>query len=134
MADFNKGQTFLDIAAVNYYSSKPKYFITMSDADYDDDLIVCFVMNTEHRTDKYRVGCNKDYQRFIIEPGTFSFVTEHTSIMLLRESLYKYSEMYGDKIKLLDIAGDLLVRQIRNCIDWNNLTAKATRLIKDSFK
>lgn len=134
MADFNKGQVFLDQSAAIYQVSKPKYFITMSDADYDDDLIVCFVINTEHRMDRYQVGCNKDYQRFIIEPGTFSFIKEYTSIMLLRESFYKYSEMYGDTIKLMAIADDLLVRQIRNCINWDNLTPKATALIKNSFK
>jgi len=134
MADFNKGQSFLDTSAVNYFSSKPKYFITMSDADYDDDLIVCFVMNTEHRMDKYKIGCNKDYQRFIIKPGAFSFVTEYTSVMLFKESFYKYSEMRESTIKLLDMANDLLIRQIRNCIDWTDLTPRATKLIKDSFK
>ena len=49
MADFNKGQTFLDKSATNYQGTKGKYFIALSDADDDDDPVICFVMNTEHR-------------------------------------------------------------------------------------
>jgi len=134
MADFNKGQTFFDECAVNYEGTKGKYYIALSDADNDDDLIVCFVMNTENRMDKYHLLCNKDKQRFIISPGTFTFIKRYTSIMLMREVFYKYSEIYQDNIKLLDLTDDNLVRQIKNCIDWNYISEKAKNIIKQSFK
>jgi hypothetical protein len=134
MADLNKGQTFLDLSAINFFGTKGKFFIALSDAEDEDDLVVCFVMNTEHRMDKYNLLCNKNQQRFIIAPSTFSFVSEYTSIMLVKEVFYEYSEFFHDHIKLKDVADDLLVRQIKNCLDFNYLTPKAAKLIKDSFK
>ncbi len=134
MADFNKGQTFLDKSATNYQGTKGKYFIALSDADDDDDLIICFVMNTEYRMDKYNWLCNKDKQRFIIKPKTFEFITDPTSIILEKEAYYKYSEMYKPNIKLLDKADDTLIRQIKNCIDWNHISVKAANIIKQCFK
>lgn len=134
MADFNKGQTFLDLSAINFYGTKGKYFIALSNAEYDDDIIVCFVMNTEHRMDKYHLLCNKNQQRFIIAPKTFSFISDYTSIMLVKEVFYEYSELFRDHIKLKDLADETLIRQIKNCIDLNYITPKAAKLIKDSFK
>jgi hypothetical protein len=134
MADFERGQTFLDLAAVNIEGSTDKYYIGLSNADYDDDIIVCFVFNTEHRMDKYHLGCNKDKQKFIIAPKTFSFIKDYTSIMLNREVCYRLEEMYSDKIQLLDKAPDELCRQIKNCIDWDFITPKHVSLIKNSFK
>jgi len=133
MADFNKGQTFLDLSATNFQGTKSKYFIALSNAKDEDDLVVCFVMNTEHRMDKYHLLCNKSKQRFIIKPETFSFIKYYTSIMLVKEVFYQYSEFYKDNIKLLDIANETLIRQIKNCIDWKFLTPKAAKLIKESF-
>ena len=134
MADLNKGQTFLDLSATNYYGTKGKFFIALSNAEVENDLVVCFVMNTEKRMNKYHLLCNKNHQRFIIAPKTFSFISEYTSIMLVKEVFYEYSEFFQDHIKLKDVADDILVRQIKNCLDFNYLTQKATRLIKDSFK
>jgi len=134
MADFNKGQTFLDKSATNQQGTKPKYFIALSDADYDDDTIICFVMNTEHRMAQYNWLCNKDKQRFIIKPQTFTFITVPTSIILSKEAYYRYSEMYKPNIKLLEMADDTLIRQIKNCIDWNYISVKAANIIKQSFK
>lgn len=134
MADFNKGQSFHDKFATNYQGTKGKYFIALSDADEDDDFIICFVMNTENRMDKYEWDCNKDKQRFIIRPNTFSFIKNPTSIILEKEVYYKYSEMYQSNIELLDIASDVLIRQIKNCIDWNRISLKAASIIKQCFK
>ncbi len=134
MADFNKGQTFLDLKSVNIDGIKGKYFIALSDADYIDDEIICFVMNTEKFMSKYMVNCNKQYQRFIISPGTFSFISKPTSIMLEKEWHYRFEEMFMDTIKILDLAPDLLVRQIKNCIDWGYILPKAKKIIEDSFK
>ncbi len=133
MADFNRGQTFLDLSATNLQGTKGKYFIAMSNAEDEDDLIVCFVMNTEHRMDKYHLHCNKNEQRFIIAPGTFSFISVHTSIILVKEVFYQFHELFQDNIKLLDSASETLTRQIKNCIDWDFITLKAARLIKKSF-
>jgi hypothetical protein len=134
MAGFNKGQTFLDKSSTILSGTKGKYFIALSEAEYDDDLIVCFVMNTEHRIDKYHFDCNKNDCRYIIKPGTFSFIDRPTSIMLIREVFYKYNEMYQDNIVLLDIAEELLLRQIKNCIDRNFISPKAYNIIQNSFK
>ncbi len=134
MAEFERGQTFLDLAAESHRGTKGKFFIALSSADYDDDIIVCFVFNTEHRMDKYHVGCNKDVQKFIVAPKAFSFIDKYSSIMLHQACCYKLIEMYSDKIRLLEKADDQLCRQIKNCIDWNFVPAKFVPLIKDSFK
>lgn len=134
MADFKKGQLFLDQSATNLQGTKSKYFIAMSNANDADDLIVCFVMNTEHRMEKYHLNCNRDAQRFILPPKTFSFISDFTSIMLVKEVFYQYHEMYGDNIRLFEIANDTLLRQIKNCVDWNYISSKARRIIQESFK
>lgn len=134
MATFEKGQTFLDLGAINFYGEKGKYFIALSDAEYDDDLIVCFVMNTEKRMDKCHLHCNRELQKFIIKPNTFSFIKDYTAIMLILPCCYYLKEMYEPRIRLLDIADETLCRQIKNCIDWNEIPPKFKFLIKQSFK
>jgi len=134
MAEFDFGQTFLDKQATNFSGTKGKYYIALSNADYDDDLIICFVMNTEKFMDKYQYNCNKSAQKFIIAPNTFSFIDRDTSIMLDQPVCYKFIEMYGNNIKLLDQADETLCRQIKNCIDFNNIPPKFATLIKDCFK
>jgi hypothetical protein len=133
MAELERGQTFFDSRAVNLNQQKSKYFIALSNADFDDDLIVCFVMNTERRMEKYHIGCNKTSQKFIIKPGTFSFIKTYTSIMFDQPCCYQLNDIYEDNIKLLDKADDMLCRQIKNCIDWNYIPQKFSKLIKMSF-
>ncbi|MBN1294978.1 MAG: hypothetical protein JXB48_24290 [Candidatus Latescibacteria bacterium] len=135
MAEFDIGQTFLDLKSTNLFrATKGKYFIAMSEADYDDDFIVCFVLNSENRIDRYKFGCNKKHNKFILEPSTFSFLTNSTSIMLSQPACYKLAEMYQSNIKLLDKADITLCRQIKNCIDWNYIPDRLVNLIKTCFK
>ncbi len=134
MADFKKGQLFLDKSAINIQGIKGKYFIAMSDAEDDDDLIICFVLNTERRMEKYHLNCNKNFQRFIIPPDTFSFIHEYTSIMLVKEVFYKFAEIFENNILLLDMTNEILLRQIKNGIDWNYISPKAKNIILKSFK
>ena len=134
MAEFNKGQTILDLSATNMVGTKGKFFIALSDADDVEDEIVCFVMNTEKRMEYYHKLCNKEKGKFIIEPGTFSFIKDNTAIMLKKEVYYKFNEMFDMNIKLLDVANDLLLRQIKNCIEFKYLLEKGIELIKNSFK
>ena len=134
MADFDKGQTFIDFEASNINQTKAKYFIGLSDAYDNDDTIICFVMNTEKRLDRYHFNCNRENHRFIIPVDTFSFIKKPTSIMLISEWWYTLNDMYANNIKLLDKASDLLARQIKNCIDWNFLRPKSRKLILNSFK
>jgi hypothetical protein len=133
MPSFEKGQTFLDQKALDSTGSKPKYFIALTDAEYTDDEIICFVMNTENMMYRYHFECNKKDLRFIIRPGTFSFINHETSIMLNKEIYYTFEEICLDNIKLLDIANDLLLRQIRNCIDWDFMMLKTKRIINQYF-
>lgn len=134
MAVFEKGQTFLDHEAIDFYGVNPKYFIALSNADFPDDKIICFVMNTENRMEKYHFNCNKNDLRFIIRSNTFSFIDHPTSIMLNKEIFYTFEEICQDHIELLDVADDLLTRQIKNCIDWNFILPKSKKLIFDSFR
>jgi hypothetical protein len=134
MADIEIGQIFLDMQATNYYQSKPKYHIALSSAEYDDDNIICFVINTEHNIKDYALGCNKSSSKFIISQGTFSFITKQSAIMLHQEVLYILEEMYKDSIKLLEVADIELCRQIKNCIDFNDISVKFGNLIKECFK
>ena len=133
MADFELGQTFLDKKSTNYSGTKGKYYIALSNADDDDDPIICFVMNSEHRMDKYSFGCNKQAEKFIINKGTFSFINHPTSIMLVSPVMYKLSEMYESTIVLFEIAEENLCRQIKNCINWNSVPIKFQKIIKGSF-
>ncbi len=134
MAVFEKGQTFLDKKALDFSGVSPKYFIALSNADYPDDKVICFVMNSENEMDKYHFNCNRDKFRFIIKKNTFSFINRPTSIMLIKEVIYTFEEICQSNIKLLDVANDLLTRQIKNCIDWNFLLPKSKELIINSFK
>jgi hypothetical protein len=134
MAEFEKGQTFLDLGATNFCGSKGKYFIGLSTANFDDDIICCFVLNTEKRMDRYRLYCNKEAQKFIIPPQTFSFITDYTSIMLHQAVVYRLKEIYDDRIKLKDLADDTLARQIKNCVNRDSISVKHYQLIRDSFK
>ncbi|OGU18266.1 MAG: hypothetical protein A2X61_15750 [Ignavibacteria bacterium GWB2_35_12] len=124
MAGYNKGQAFLDKKATNLDGTKGKYFIALSSAEYDDDDIICFVMNTERRMDLYHPLCNREKGKFIIKPNTFSFIKDYTSIMLKMEVYYKLTEMYEYNIILYETADELLLRQIKNCIDFNYILEK----------
>ena len=140
MAEFNIGQTFMDSQATYFdratlqYTKKPKFYIALSSAKYDNDLIVCFVMNTEKRMHKYNINCNKRAQKFIISPNTFSFINDYTSIMLSQPCFYQLKEMYENRIKWLDQASDILCKQIKNCIDLNEISPQFGNLIKKCFK
>jgi hypothetical protein len=114
--------------------TKGKYFIGLSNGCFDDDLLVCFVLNTEHGMDKYKLDCNPISEKFIIPAKTFSFITDFTAIMLHREVIYYLREMYEFNIRLLDKASDVLSRQIKNCICRDHIAPKMYTLITDSFK
>jgi hypothetical protein len=131
MADIEIGQTFVDLRSSNLFQeNKAKYFITLSRADCEGDEFACFVMNTERRMEKYHLNCNKSKQKFIIPPGSFSFITANTPIMLANPAIYKYEEMFTDHVKLLDEAAPLLCGQIKNCIDWDFIPVKIKKMIK----
>lgn len=132
---FEAGRTFLDKKAPNLSGSKAKYFIGMNNADFEDDYIVCFVFNTEHRIDLMpHLGCIKAKLKYVIEPGAFSYITKHSSIELY-PVYYKLKELLDNpNIVELDKANDILSRRIKNCVDEKLIPPKAWNLIKDSFK
>lgn len=134
MAGIEIGQTFLDLKATNYQGTKGKFFIAMSCAEGFDDEFVCFVMNTEHHFNKYNLLCNKASHRFVIAPLTFTFLTHYTSIMLSIPHLYRCEEMYGNNIETFEVAEQLMCRQIKNCIDFNDIQLRFANYIKSSFK
>jgi hypothetical protein len=110
----------------------------LTDGDSDDDLLVCFSLNTEKRMDKYNVLCNKKSAKFILSPEIhkFTFLKKFTSLNLDEPCLYSVKELFENHIKICekDKAGIELVRQIKNCIDNGYLLPKHIFLIKDSFK
>jgi hypothetical protein len=89
-------------------------------------------MNTENII--RNIGCLKNDGKFIITPNTFSFIHKNTSIMLKLDVYYKFNDKFLNKIELYEIADEILQRQIKNCIDFDNLRPLGTRLIKESFK
>ncbi|NUM43002.1 MAG: hypothetical protein HUU45_15405 [Leptospiraceae bacterium] len=132
---FEAGRTFLDKKALNSTGPNPKYFIGMNDADFEDDAIVCFVFNTEHRMDLLpHTGCIKNKLKYVLIPGTFSFIKSHTAIDLY-PVFYNLKELINNEnIVELDKASEELARKIKNCIDEKLIPKKAWSLIKDSFK
>ena len=133
MAGLDRGQTFIDHEATNIDCTKAKYLIALSDADDPDDRVPCFVMNTERHMHKYHFGCNKEKYRCIVKEKTFTFINNPTSIMLKVEWYYTFEELCGRSIELLDIADDLLCRQIKNCIDWNQMLLETREIINKCF-
>ncbi|MBD3338069.1 MAG: hypothetical protein GF353_03100 [Candidatus Lokiarchaeota archaeon] len=135
MPTFEKGQTFLLTKSEKLLKrTKPKYFISLSDADSEDDIVVCFVMNTEHDFRNLSINCNKRVQKFILSPNIFSFLDRPTAIDLALPQGFTLSELLdNNQIRLFEIADDVLCRQIKNCIDWNFIAPKFQRLIKDCF-
>ena len=135
MADFfEKGQTFLDKAALNIQGSKAKYFIALTNGNDPDDTIVCFVINTENRMDQYKLACNKEKGKYILEPKELSFITKHSSIMLDFPCRYFLKELCGNTIELFEKANDVLCRQIKNCINFDNINPKFGDIIKECYK
>jgi hypothetical protein len=135
MAEFNKGQTFLDTQATNICGTKGKYFIALTDADYEDDEIVCFYFNTEHRMDLYLPGCNSKKLRYIIQEGELQFIKCPSSVMLGFATIYKLEEICNcNSIKLLEIADELLCRKIKNCLDRNEIEGRFWKRIMECYK
>ncbi|HET56789.1 MAG TPA: hypothetical protein ENN33_16475 [Ignavibacteria bacterium] len=137
MTTIEKGQFFLDHKALKQGKTKAKYFIVLNDGENDDDELVCIVLNTEHRMDLYKVGCNKEKQKFVLykEHHKFDFLKEPSSLILDDPRIYQVKEFYFDNILILDdIADENLCRQINNCINYNHLLPKIARLLKDCYK
>jgi hypothetical protein len=132
---FTKGTIFIDKKATSIQGIKPKYFIGLNNANEDDDKITCFVFNTENFPDKLIEGCNKEKEKFYLPPDKFSFLPNHTVIMLNRAVYYKLEEILTNtEITILETVSDILARQIKNCIDKNNIEEFGWNNINQSFK
>jgi hypothetical protein len=135
MSLFDAGTTFLVKRSTNLQGTKPKYFIGMNNGDEEDECIISFVFNTEKRMDLHHLHCNKDKQKFIIEPSTFSFINVYSAIILSVPNFFSLKEILCEKeIKIMDTAPELLSRQIKNCIDWSYIPIKYHQIIKQCFK
>jgi hypothetical protein len=137
MATIERGQFFIDHRALKNGKQKAKFFIALTDGDFDDDSIICFVINTEHRMDLYNVGCNRTKQRFILfkDIHKFEFLKSPSSIMLDEACRYFVKEFYEDNIGILDDKADEnLCRQIKNCIDEGYILPSLMKLIKECYK
>lgn len=135
MADFfEKGQTFLDKAAINIQGKKPKYFIALTSANEPDDIVICFVINTENRMELYKEACNKAKGKYILKPKELTFITNHSSIMLDLPCKYYLKELGEKTVELFEIADDTLCRQIKNCLNFDNINPKFGDMIKKCFK
>jgi hypothetical protein len=134
MPILERGQTFINHTSTLGEITKAKYFIAMNNADNDNDPVVCFVFNTENYEQYYKHQCIKPLVKFNIEPNTFSFIKNYTSIMLKIPVDYKLHELFKSNIDFLDKADELLQRQIKNCIDFGYLLPKHAELIKSAFK
>lgn len=132
---FIKGTIFIDKKSTNIQGIKPKYFIGLNNANDDDDRITCFVLNTEDYPDKLVEGCNKEKEKFYIPPNTFDFLRNHTVIMLNRASYYYMEELISKtEITILETVTEVLARQIKNCINKNNIEEFGWKNIVQSFK
>lgn len=135
MAEFERGQFFFDKQATNFQGVKGKYFIALTEATEADDMIVCFVINTENNFPKYSLNCNRFVQKFILAPGQFSFVAKHSSIMLSLPCRYTFEEICNSNINILtDIADDNLCRQIKNCIEMDQIEPLFSSALKNCYK
>ncbi len=133
---FEAGTTFLDHRAINIQGEKPKYFIGMNNADFDDDVIIAFVFDTEHKEElKKSPGCHKGKQKFVLKPHELSYLTSFTTVELATPRYYQLKNICeSNTVKILECADENLARRIKNCIDMNYIVKKFHQLIKDSFK
>ncbi|RJR10463.1 hypothetical protein C4588_03185 [Candidatus Parcubacteria bacterium] len=132
---FEASTTFLDHRALNIQGEKAKYFIGMNNADESDDIVVSFVFNTERRMDLYHLGCNKKAEKYIIPPNSLSFISDYSSIMLAVPTYYKLKDIIESYTANIFEKPDMkILREIKNCIDTNNIPLKFQHLIKESFK
>ena len=107
----------------------------IGDFGWEDDLIICFVMNSENNYYKYHLKCNKQIGKFILKENELSFIRHYTSIMLKQPIRYSLNELINSKtIDFKDIAPDLIQREIKNCIDFGYLLDDESKLIRNSFK
>ena len=137
MATIDRGQFFLHHHAIKDGKQKAKYFIALTEGELDDDRVICFVLNTENRMDLYRVGCNKNKQKFVLynEIHRFEFLEKPSSIMLDEPCCYWVKEFYEDKITILrDKADEKLCREIKNCIDEGYILPSLMKQIRDNYK
>ena len=132
---FVKGTIFIDRKATSIQGIKPKYFIGLNNANDNDDRITCFVLNTENFPDRLTEGCHKEKEKFYILPDKFSFLPNHTVIMLNRAYYYHLEEIISKtEITTLVTVSEILARQIKNCIDKNNIEELGWNNISQSFK
>ncbi len=135
---FLPGTIFIDhkaAAITGIAEQKAKYFIGMNAADDDEDRIVCFVLSTENNPEKLKPGCNKDRAKFFSPMGTFKFQTRPTSVMLHRAAYYHLREIIeSGTINTVETVSDMIARQIRNCIDKNDIEEFGWELIRDSLR
>ncbi len=132
---FVKGTIFIDKKATNIQGTKPKYFIGLNNAKDEDDRIVCFVLNTENFPDKLVKGCNKKKEKYYILPSEFDFLPNPTVIMLNRACYYNLEEIISKvEIIIMETVSEILARQIKNCIDKNNIEEFGWKNIIQSFK
>jgi hypothetical protein len=129
-----RGQTFIDKKAANIQGSKPKYFISLTDACEPNDELICFVINSENKMYNLREACNKEKRKYVLKPKDLTFIEHYSSIMLDMPSRYYLKELFGKDCDRLDVADELLCRQIKNCIDFNAIPSKYGDLIKACFK
>jgi hypothetical protein len=131
---FTPGTVFIDLKASNITGCKPKYFIGMSKANYEDDKIICFVFNTENYPQNLHDGCNKIKEKFFLPPKRFDFQTEPTSIMLNKEHYYSLNEILNDdKIKIVNNEIELkLLLKIFNCINRKSIAEFGWEMLKES--
>ena len=137
MCLIKKGQFFLDKKSCNIDGQKPKYHLVLTDGKEEEDKVLCLVLNSEKHMDKYKIGCNKSKQKYIISPEThkFSFLKNYTSIILMRVRTYFAREFYEDNLDVLkDFAEIDLMRQIKNCLDENNLLPNEKEILKNCYK
>ncbi len=137
MATVKRGQFFLHHKAIKEGVSKPKFFICLIEGEDLDDEILCLVINSERRIGMYQPGCNKQKAKFVLTTSkySFDFLKHDSSIMLLRIFHYKVADLFADDIRILnDVANDGLCRQIKNCIDKNNLLSKEEEVLKYHYK
>lgn len=137
MAIIEKGTFFLDLHATKNFEENDKFMLVMSEAEFEDDVLLCFSLNTEHRMDLYHVGCNGRKAKFILSPDLdkFSFLKRFTYLKLDEPLIYKVKELFEDSIKVYesDKANEILLRQINNCIDRGYLTPKQVEILKQTY-
>lgn len=133
MAIFEKGTIFRIQKStkmhrgISGFQTKPKMFLALNDAEYEDDPIVSLVLCTENQITSE--GCYKRKNKYIILPGLCKCITNTTYIQTVEESYFDLKKILESCNTIHDTITESDFNKIYNCLEKENFLIKAEKIM-----